>query len=460
MTEFDLFVIGGGSGGVRAARIAARNGARVGLAEADRVGGTCVIRGCVPKKLMVLAARYRDSFEDSVGFGWSPGEPRFDWPTLMRNVHTEVDRLNAAYIRGLETAGVTVFHERAEIEAPGRLRLGDSGQSVAAANILVATGGHPNRLPELRGGELAITSDEMFGLDRLPERIVIVGAGFVAIEFASIMSGLGVDTTVLHRGGEILRSFDENIRTAMHRAMEQRGIRIIVDDELAEIARQEDERLLARTVQGEMLAADQVLLAIGRTPNTDGIGLDEVGVARDADGAVVVDAASQSTVPGIYAIGDVTNRINLTPVAIREGHTLADRLFAGATALVDHADVPHAVFGTPEIGCVGLTEEEALAAHSDVDIYQASFRPMSLQFSERDEPMLIKLIVDAASDRVLGCHLLGPDAAEMIQLVAVAVKMKATKADFDATMALHPTAAEEIVTMRQPTRRHRRAAAE
>lgn len=455
MSGYDLFVIGGGSGGVRAARIAARHGARVGLAEADRVGGTCVIRGCVPKKLMVLAARFRDAFEDSVGFGWTPGEARFDWPTLRDNVATEVDRLNAAYIRGLETAGVTIFHDRATVEAPNRIRLESAGQSIEARNIIIATGGRPNRLPDLPGEEYAITSDDMFGLERLPDRIVIVGAGFVAIEFAAIMAGLGVETTMLHRGGEILGPFDADIRTQMHKAMERRGIRILLNDRLAAIEKQPD-GLLARTANGAILPADQVLLAIGRTPNTDHIGLDEIGVARDDYRAIKVDEHSQTTVPGVFAIGDVTNRINLTPVAIREGHTLADRLFADGAAVVDHKDVPHAVFGTPEIGCVGLTEEEAMASHPDLDIYQASFRPMAIQFAERDEPMLIKLVVDAETDRVLGCHLLGPNAAEMIQLVAIAVKMRATKADFDATMALHPTSAEELVTMRQPARRHRR----
>lgn len=459
MTAYDLFVIGGGSGGVRAARIAARHGARVGLAEMDRIGGTCVIRGCVPKKLMVLSARFRDAFEDSVGFGWSVGDVSFDWPTLRDRVQAEVDRLNAAYIRNLEAAGVRIHPDRGTIEAPGRIRLHGSGEMVEATNIIVATGGHPNRLG-VPGDELAITSDDMFTLEALPRRIAIVGAGYVAVEFASIMEGFGVEVTLIHRGSEILTGFDGAMRTRMREALERRGIRICLRDQVTRIARADGGLALSLT-SGEAVEADQVLLAIGRSPNTAGIGLDHANVRLDEWGAVEVDAESRTSTQGIYAIGDVTGGgVNLTPVAIREGHVLADRLFGGGKALMDHANVPHAVFGTPELGCIGLTEEEAVASYPAVDIFEASFRPMALQFADRDEPMHLKLVVDAISDRVLGCHMIGASAAEMTQLAAIAIKLGASKADFDATVALHPTSAEELVTMREPVRRIRRSVSE
>jgi glutathione reductase (NADPH) len=458
VSSFDLFVIGGGSGGVRAARIAAQHGAKVALAEQDRIGGTCVIRGCAPKKLMVFAARFRDDFEDSGAFGWSYRDLRFDWPAFVADLNKDIDRLNAAYIAGLQKAGVTIFQDRAEIERPGRVRLVGGKKSLDVGHILVATGGHPNVVP-IPGLEHAITSEAMFNLERLPERMLIVGAGYVAIEFAGVMNGLGVKTTLIHRGSEILRSFDGDIRTGMHEAMERRGIEIILNDSLVGIDKSGN-GLTARTSAGRSVAAGQVLLAVGRSPNTSGFGLTEAGVLLDDIGAVRVDEHSRSSVEGIYAIGDVTNRVNLTPVAIREGHVLADHLFTGSNKTVDHRNVPHAVFGIPEIGCVGLSEEEARELHPALDIYVARFPPMRLQFAGRQENMLLKLIVDAETDRVLGCHILGPNAAEMIQLVAIPVKMGATKSDFDATMALHPTAAEELVTMRNPARRHRRAAAE
>ncbi len=459
MTDFDLFVIGGGSGGVRAARIAALHGAKVALAEEDRIGGTCVIRGCVPKKLMVFAARFRDEFEDSANFGWTVEGASFDWPAFATNLDREVDRLNAAYIRGLDNAGVTIFRERAEIEAPDRIRLVDNGRQVTARNIIVATGGHPNIVPDLPGAEHTITSEAMFKLAELPERILIVGAGFVAIEFASVMAALGVRTTLLHRGSEILRSFDDDIRAEMHRAMERRGIEMILQDELVAVDKGAS-GLTARTKAGHEIAADKVLLAIGRSPNTSGFGLQEIGAALNADGAIHVDDKSQTSVPNIYAIGDVTNRINLTPVAIREGHALADRLFGGGDAIVDHENVPHAVFGIPEIGSVGLSEEAARARFAALDVYQTTFAPMRSQFAGRDENVLMKMIVDASDGRVVGCHILGPNAGEMIQLVAIAVKMRATKADIDATLALHPTVAEELVVMREPKQRYRRETTE
>ena len=417
-----------------------------------------MLRGCVPKKLMVYAARFRDDFAESAAYGWRHESVEFDWPVLVSALDAELDRLNAAYIRGLDNAGVTLFQERAIVEAPGRIRLEGSGEIIEARNILVATGSHPNRI-DIPGVEHAITSEAMFNLPRLPQRILIVGAGFVAIEFAGIMNGLGAHTTLLHRGGEILRSFDDDVRAGMHEAMERSGIDIVLNDELAAIEKT-GAGLTATTAGGRTIEADDVLLAVGRSPSTSDFGLAEAGVAMDDDGAIRVDEHSQSTVPGIYAVGDVTNRLNLTPVAIREGHVLADHLFGGSSKVVDHRNVPHAVFGIPEIGVVGLTEEEARERHPAVDIYATRFPPMRPQFAGRDEKMLLKLVVDAETDRVLGCHILGPNAAEMIQLAAIPIKMGATKADLDATMPLHPTAAEELITMRAPVRQHRRAAAE
>lgn len=453
--DYDFFVIGGGSGGVRAARIAGRHGARVALAEDSRIGGTCVIRGCVPKKLMMYAARFRDAFEDSIGYGWSQGEPTFNWQTLIANKDREIDRLNAAYIRNLDRSGVEIFAERAVVTSPNGIRLA-GGREISAGAILIATGGRPNRDTGLTGWEHAITSDEMFHLAALPRRILIVGAGYVAIEFASIMNGLGVETTIIHRGKEILGPFDADVRAAMRAAMERRGIAVHTEDQLIAIERT-GTGLAATTQTGAVHEADQILMAIGRHPNARGIGLEEIGVAFDSDGSIAVDSRSRTSVPSIYAIGDVTNRINLTPVAIREGHVLADNLFGGADLVVDHNDIPHAVFGIPEIGAVGMSEEAAIAEFPSVDIYQSTFRPMRHDLSGRDEKMTLKLVVDAESERILGCHIIGEDAAELIQLMAVIVKLRATKAQLDSTMALHPTAAEEIVTMREPARRHRKS---
>jgi glutathione reductase (NADPH) len=457
--DYDLFIIGGGSGGVRAGRIAGRHGARVAVAEESRVGGTCVIRGCIPKKVMVFAARYRDEFEDAIGFGWEVSRPTFDWSRLKAARDYEVDRLSAAYQRGLDNAKVDTFHDRALVLAPQCVRLVGAGRDLRVRNIVIATGGRPKNDPDVVGAELAIDSDDVFALESLPGKVVIVGAGFVAIEFASIMNGLGVDTTIVHRGGRILRHFDEDVRTTMHNALVKRGIKIMTDDRVVAIE-QAGNRLRATTQSGKALETDHVLMAIGRTPNTEGIGLIEAGVELDTDGAIKVDRYSQTTVDHIYAIGDVTNRLNLTPVAIREGHAVADNLFGGKRIAVDHNDVPHAVFGIPEIGVVGLTEEAARLEYPEVDVYQAAVMPLRHQVAKRDERTLLKLVVDATSDRLLGCHIVGREAAELIQMVAVAIKMRGTKSDLDATVALHPTMAEELVTMREPVRRHRRAAAE
>ncbi len=454
--DVDLFVIGAGSGGVRAGRIAAGHGARVMVAEEDRVGGTCVIRGCVPKKLFVYASRFAEDFEDAAGYGWSLAAPSFDWPTLVAAKDRQIDQLNAAYIRNLERSGAKLIAQRATLEGPHDVRLAD-GSLVRARVILIATGSTPYVDPALPGREWAITSNEAFHLPRLPKQIVIVGGGYIAVEFAGIFNGLGVETTLIHRGEKLLRGFDDDLRHALGEALAKKGIRLVLGDSPAAIEKT-GEGLLVHTAKGLDLPAGEVMIATGRRPNTSGLGLDRAGVEIDGAGAIPVDALSQSNVPSIYAVGDVTNRINLTPVAIREGHAFADTVFGDRKVVVDHSGVPKAVFSQPEIGTVGLTEEEALAEFAAVDIYKTSFKSLKNGISGRDERMLMKLVVDADSGRVLGCHILGHDAAEMIQLVAIAVKLGATKAQFDATMALHPTAAEELVTMREPSIRHRRGA--
>ncbi len=452
--DVDLFVIGAGSGGVRAGRIAAGHGARVMVAEEDRVGGTCVIRGCVPKKLFVYASRFAEDFEDAAGYGWSLAAPSFDWPTLVAAKDRQIDQLNAAYIRNLERSGATLVAQRATLEGPHEVRLGD-GSLVTAGVILIATGSTPYVDPALPGREWAITSNEAFHLPRLPKQIVIVGGGYIAVEFAGIFNGLGVETTLIHRGDKLLRGFDEDLRHALGEALAKKGIRLVFGDTPAAIEKAGD-GLIVRTAKGLALPEGEVMIATGRSPNTRSLGLDKAGVEIDGAGAIQVDAQSQTNVPSIYAVGDVTNRINLTPVAIREGHAFADTVFGGRAVEVDHSGVPKAVFSQPEIGTVGLSEEEALAEFAAVDIFKTSFKSLKNGISGRDERMLMKLVVDADSGRVLGCHILGHDAAEMVQLVAIAVKLGATKAQFDATMALHPTAAEELVTMREPSIRHRR----
>jgi glutathione reductase (NADPH) len=454
--DYDLMVIGGGSGGVRAARIAAGYGARVALAEEYRVGGTCVIRGCVPKKLMVYASRFGEEFEDSVGFGWTPGKASFDFNELIRRKDKEIDRLNAAYARTLDNAGVTVIHSRAELEQAHRVRLPAENRTVTAQTILVATGSIPHLDAAMPGIEHVITSNEMFHLEKLPKRLVIYGAGFIAVEFAAIMHGFGSEVTLVYRGAQILRGFDVECAAFVHEYMEKRGIEIICADTIRAVEKS-GRTLVARTAAGRALKADQVMFAIGRKPHTEGLGLESAGVKLDANGAVVVDRFSRSSCRNIYAVGDVTNRLNLTPAAIREGHAFADTVFGGRKVPIEHAYVPKAVFSQPELGTVGLSEEEAKHQYKALDIYRARFRPMRHTMTGRDAPMLMKLIVDANTDRVLGCHIVGVDAAEMAQLVAIAIRMKAKKADFDATMALHPTAAEELVTLRTPSEQYRAA---
>ena len=445
--DYDLFVIGAGSGGVRAGRIAARHGARVAVAEEYRVGGTCVIRGCVPKKLFVYASKFAEEFEDAVGFGWTSEKVSFDWTTLVANKDKEIDRLNKAYIRNLEAAGAELILERATVENANTVRLA-SGRRVTARYILVATGATPFVPRHLPGSEFAITSNEAFDLERLPSRIVIVGGGYIAVEFAGIFSGLGVETVLVYRGEQILRGFDDEIRHHLAGEMKKKGIEIRTRADVAAIERS-GTGVRVSLNDGAQFGAGHIMFATGRIPNVAGLGLEQVGVEMTPHMAVKVNAYSQSNVPSIYAVGDVTNRVNLTPVAIREGHAFADTVFGGKDVKVDHSLVPTAVFSQPEIGTVGITEEQARQGFAKVDIYKTSFRPMKHTLSGRDERTLMKLVVDGETDRVLGCHICGPDAGEMAQLLGIAVRMGAKKADFDATLAVHPTAAEELVTLRE-----------
>ena len=445
--DYDLFVIGAGSGGVRAARIAARYGARVAVAEEYRVGGTCVIRGCVPKKLLVYASKFAEEFEDALGFGWTTDKVSFDWSTLIENKDKEIDRLNKAYIRNLEGAGAELILERATVEDANTVRLA-SGAKVTARYILVATGAAPFVPRHLPGHELAITSNEAFHLERLPARIVIVGGGYIAVEFAGIFSGLGVETVLVYRGEQILRGFDEDIRTHLAGEMKKKGIEIRTHADVSAIERS-GSGVRVTLNDGTGFGAGQIMFATGRIPNVMDLGLDKAGVELTPHYAVKVDDHSRSSVPSIYAVGDVTNRVNLTPVAIREGHAFADTVFGGKDVVVDHSLIPTAVFSQPEIGTVGLTEAQAREQFRSIDIYKSSFRPMKHTLSGRDERMLMKLVVDGETDRVLGCHICGPDAGEMAQLLGISLRLGARKSDFDATMAVHPTAAEELVTMRE-----------
>ncbi len=457
--DYDLFVIGAGSAGVRAARLAAELGKRVAIAEEGRVGGTCVLRGCVPKKLFVNAAHYAEAFEDAIGFGWRVEGLHFDWPTLVNNVAGEVSMLSSIYVRNLDKAGAEIVRSRAVLEDAHTVRLLAEQRTVTAQYILIATGGRPRRDLPIPGIEHVITSDEFFHLEKLPKRVLIVGGSYIALEIASVFAGFGVETTVVHRGHEVLRGFDDEIRRELCSALERRGITVMLSEELARI--DEAERGFVATLKSNAtVAADQVLLAIGRHPNTNGLGLDRAGVEVDGMGVVKVDAYSRTSAENIYAVGDVTNRLQFTPVAIREGAAVVQTLFQGRPTAVDYDHVPVAVFANPEVGSVGLTEEAARERYPSLDIYRSHFRPLPYRVAGRDERMLMKLVVDGDSDRVLGCHFVGPNAAEMVQIVAIAVKMGATKSDFDATTALHPTLAEEIVTMARPAERIRRAAAE
>jgi glutathione reductase (NADPH) len=457
--KVDLFVIGAGSGGVRAARIAAGHGARVMVAEEYRVGGTCVIRGCVPKKLLVYASRFADEFEDAAGYGWTVPKPSFDWATLIANKDSEIARLEMAYVGALERAGVSIVRSRAILEDPHTVFLQASGERVRARHILIATGAAPHMGPPIAGIEHVISSNQAFHLEALPNRVLVQGGGYIAVEFAAIFNGLGAEVTLVYRGENILRGFDDDLRAHLRAEMERRGIRIVTGQTVTCVEKTRGS-FLAELSDGEEVAVDKVMFATGRLPNVDGFGLAAAGVRLAPNGGIEVDAYSQTRVPHIYAVGDVTNRINLTPVAIREGHAFADTVFGNKPTRVDHADVPTAVFSEPEVGAIGLTEAQARAHLAKVDIYKTMFRPMKAALAGRDTRVFMKLVVDGTSDRVVGCHIVGADAGEMIQLIGIAVKMKATKADFDAVMAVHPTASEELVTLREKAASYERQAAE
>ncbi|MFO1175373.1 MAG: glutathione-disulfide reductase [Paracoccaceae bacterium] len=447
--DYDLFVIGGGSGGVRAARIAAgEHGAKVALAESDRMGGTCVIRGCVPKKLMVFASSYRGAMADAAAYGWQVQPAAFDWPAFRAKLDAELDRLEAAYRGGLKSAGVTVFDQRAVLADPHKVVLAD-GRKVTAKHILIATGARPS-VPDAVARLGVMTSNDIFHLETLPRSVLIVGGGFIACEFACILTGMGVDVTQYYRGPQILRGFDDEARGLVADAMRAQGVKLLTETDVAELKPAEG-GMWVRATSGEVRVFEKVVYATGRAPNTEGLGLEAAGVAVGARGEVPVDQWSQTRVPSIFAVGDVTDRINLTPVAIREGHAFADTVFGAKARPADHVLVPSAVFTQPELGTVGLTEEQA-RARGPVEIYATAFRPMQSAFAGRPDRVLMKLVVEPESRKVLGCHIVAPNAGEMIQLAAIAVKMGATKEEFDQTVAVHPTMAEELVTMRKPAR--------
>jgi glutathione reductase (NADPH) len=457
--EVDLFVIGAGSGGVRAARIAAGYGARVMVAEEYRIGGTCVIRGCVPKKLLVYASRFADDFEDAAGYGWTVDEPVFSWTSLIANKDREIARLEAAYVSTLDRAKVALARSRAVIEDPRTVRLLASGEKVRAGTILIATGAAPHLGAHIAGLEHVISSNEAFHLEQFPDRILIQGGGYIAVEFAGIFRGLGSEVTLVYRGENILRGFDDDVREHLRSEMERRGIRVITR-QTVDAVKKVDHGLCVELSDRKSFMVDRVMFATGRWPNIADLGLEGVGVRIAKTGGIEVDEFSRTSVPTIYAVGDVTNRVNLTPVAIREGHAFADTVFGGRPTAVDHTNVPTAVFSEPEVGVIGLTEAAACERLPKVDIYKTIFRPMKMSLAGRDTRAFFKLVVDGDTDRVVGCHIVGPDAGEMIQLVGVAVKMNATKRDFDTVMAVHPTAAEELVTLREKAMSRQREAAE
>ncbi|HSI04036.1 MAG: glutathione-disulfide reductase [Myxococcota bacterium] len=445
--DYDLFTIGAGSGGTRASRLAATKGARVGLAEESRIGGTCVVRGCIPKKFLVFGAEFAQAFRDAAGYGWTVGATKFDWATLRDNVARDVTRLSAIYERNLVNAGVEVFAERARIVGPNEVRLA-SGKTVSAQTILVAAGGRPRRPNELTGCELALVSDDAFVLDELPKRMVIVGGGYIAVEFANIFNALGVDVCLVYRGHTVLQGFDDDLRIQVHSDLERHGVRVSSNTMLTSIEEKSGGFSL-RTTTGVQLTADKVLVAIGRDPNTEGIGLGEVGVKLDSTGAIEVDAYSRTNVPSIYAIGDVTDRLNLTPVAIREAHAFVETVFDKRPCAFDHADVPTAVFCSPPAAAVGFSEGQARKTFGAVDIYRTNFRPMRNVLAGNEDRTFMKLVVRGDTHEVVGVHMVGDVAAEIVQLAAIAVKAKLTKDQWDATCALHPTVAEELVLMRE-----------
>lgn len=444
--DYDLFVIGGGSGGVRAARVSAQAGARVGLAEDHRMGGTCVIRGCVPKKLMVYASSFSELFEDAKGYGWSVGETSWDWSKFMTAKDAEIERLEGIYRKNLGNAGVEIHDARAKIADPHTVELSD-GSKHKAKHILVATGGWPF-IPDIPGKEHVITSNEIFELKTQPRRVLVVGGGYIASEFACILNGMGSKVTQYYRSEQILRGFDNDVRNHVADEMCKKGVDIQVKTDVASIEKSGDELIVTRK-DGGTIAIDQVLYATGRVPNSSDLGLDAAGVEMGKGGAIAVDEWSQTNVPSIYAVGDVTNRVALTPVAIREGAAFAETVFKANRTKADHELIPTAVFTQPEIGTVGLSEEDARKDH-DVEIYKTSFRAMFHILADREEKVLMKLVVDKDTRIVLGVHIVGHGSGELIQAVGIAVKMGATKEQFDQTVAVHPTAAEELVTMKEP----------
>jgi glutathione reductase (NADPH) len=445
--DFDLFTIGGGSGGVRASRVSGALGARVAIAESGRFGGTCVNAGCIPKKLFSYAAHFREEFEVAADFGWSAPGPRFDWGTLLANKDREIARLNGVYERLLRDAGVAVLRGRAALIDPHTVELG--GKRYSAKHILVATGSRP-QLPQIPGREHAITSNEAFHLERLPRRALVVGGGYIAVEFASIFNGLGVETTLAYRGARLLRGFDADLGERLGEEMAKKGVRVRLDCNPASIAKR-PQGLEVAFEDGGRGEFDLVMFATGRKPNTQGLGLEAAGVRLGADGAVLVDRYSKSSVDSVHAVGDATNRLNLTPVATAEGMALAKTLFGGEPTAPDHENVPTAVFADPNLATVGLSEEKARERHGKVEVYKTAFRALKHALGAKQERIFMKLVVEAASQRVLGAHMLGPDAGEIIQGIAIAVKLGATKAQFDATIGIHPTAAEEFVTLREKT---------
>jgi glutathione reductase (NADPH) len=445
--DYDLFVIGAGSGGVRAARLAAMSGARVAVAEEDRVGGTCVIRGCIPKKFMVYASEFAHHFKTAKGYGWTVERATFDWPAFLEEKDKEIARLSGVYVRNLQNAGAELVHGKARVVDAHTVEVAGHGTHTTG-KILIATGGRPWRPSDIPGCELAITSNEAFHLPELPKRIVIAGGGYIAVEFAGIFNGLGVDTTLVYRGPNLLRGFDDDVRSHLAEELEKRGVKVVLATQHTAIEKTET-GLVNRFANGHDIESDAVMWALGREPYVEGLGLEAAGVKLNAKGAVAVDDYSRTNVENIWAVGDVTDRINLTPVAIREGQAFAETVFYDRPTKFDHEMVASAVFSQPPIGAVGLTEADARHRYGKVDIYLARLRPMKYAFAGADERALIKLVVDAATEKVVGCHVVGPDAPEMIQMAAIAMKMGVTKTQWDATCAVHPTLAEELVTLRE-----------
>jgi glutathione reductase (NADPH) len=455
--DFDMITIGAGSGGVASSRRAGSYGARVAIVEESRIGGTCVLRGCVPKKLLVYGAQFADAFADAAGFGWTVAPPKFNWPVLIGAKNKELDRLEQIYVNMLKNSAVEIIEGRGVLVDPHTVEV--AGRAYTAENILIATGGHPT-VPAIPGIEHVISSNEALDLPKLPRKIIIVGGGYIAVEFAGIFRGFGCEVVEMIRREELLHGFDDDIRVSLALEMRNRGIEIHTRTQVARIEKDPREGYTVFTGIGQEISADLVMYATGRGPNTKGLGLDAVGVKSNEKGAVLVDEWQKTSVPNIYAVGDVTDRLNLTPVAISEGRAIAETLYNNNPIKVDHADVPTAVFSNPPIGTVGLTEEQARKEYGDVEVYAARFRPMKNTLSGREERTFMKLVVDGRSDRVLGCHMLGPDAPEIVQGLAIAVKCGASKRMFDQTVGIHPSAAEEFVTMREKFVRPQKAAAE